>query len=620
MVAAPARAALTLAALGIVFGDIGTSPLYAFKAALAAGATTAQADVLGVVSLFIWAIIVVVAIKYITLVTRASHDGEGGILPLATLAARGAGRASRLTALATLAAVIGVGLFYADGAITPAISILGSSGGLTTVSPSLQRLVVPLALIVIALLFVIQRFGSGWLGRLFGPIMLVWFAVIALLGGWHLAQAPEALRAFNPWIGIAFLVGHPAIALGVIGAVVLCVTGVEVLYADLGHFGRGPIVLGWFAVVMPALLLNYLGQAALLLSDPAAAENPFFSMAPDHLDIPLIVLASVATFIAAQAVISGVFSMTRQASMVEYLPRTRVTHTSPEIEGQIYLPVANVMLFLAVVLFVLIFETADALAGAYGIAVTGGMVISTLLVAVVARRIWGWPRPVVVLALAPLLIIDLALFVSTLTKITHGGWTALLLAFAAFAVIATWRWGSRRVATRIGAESAPMEDIPAVVAGRQRVPGVAVILSSSPTHVSGAIMRYLREGLVAHRQLLLVCVIPSMTPRVPEAERLQFERISDGVIRASVRDGFFEDPNVPAILDAHWAAMGLPGGASEAHYIVGDDGVVLDPRRRGPRRVLARLFAVMHRNEARVEDTFDLPADRVVRLGAEVRI
>jgi len=612
--------ALTLAALGVVFGDIGTSPLYAFRAALEAGAGTTEQDILGVVSLFIWAIIVIVAVKYIALVTRASHDGEGGILPLATLAARGTRSGGRLSVFIGLAAVIGVGLFFADGAITPAISILGSSEGLVTLDPSLQWLVVPVALAVIAVLFAIQRFGSGRLGALFGPVMLTWFIVIAALGAWRVMQSPVSLRAANPLVGLTFLANHPGIALGVIGAVVLCVTGVEVLYADLGHFGRAPIVLGWFAIAMPALLLNYLGQASLLITHPSAESNPFFQMAPDGLRVPLVVLATMATFIAAQAVISGVFSMTRQGSMVRYLPRARVRHTSAEIEGQVYLPVANALLLIAVVLFVLIFKTADALAGVYGIAVTGGMVLSTLLVGIVAVRVWKWRRPFALIVLAPLLAIDLALFTATLTKIPHGGWVAILLTLATLGVVTTWRWGTRRVDQAIGRNAVPLEEVAALLAGRHRVPGVAVVLSSGIDHVSSALMRHLRESVVAHEHVLIVTVVPAMVPRVPDADRVAMRSLGEGVTRIVVHDGFFEDPDLPVILASPWRALGLPGTPATALYIAGDDAVVLDPRHRGTIRMRARAFIVMHRNEARIEDTFSLPEDRVVRLGAEARI
>lgn len=620
MVAPRLTPALTVAALGVVFGDIGTSPLYAFKAALEGGVGTTEQDILGVVSLFIWAIIVIVAIKYIALVTRASHDGEGGIIPLATLAARGARPGGRMAVLIGLAAVVGVGLFFADGAITPAISILGSSAGLATINPSLEWLVVPVALVVIAVLFGIQRFGSGRLGALFGPVMLVWFIAIGALGAWRLVQSPGSLRALDPLVGLAFLVDNPGIALAVLGAVVLCVTGVEVLYADLGHFGRAPIVLGWFAVAMPALLLNYLGQASLLIADPSAASNPFFKMAPDALRVPLVVLATMATFIAAQAVISGVFSMTRQASIMGYLPRARVRHTSGDIEGQVYLPVANVLLLIAVVLFVLIFRTADALAGVYGIAVTGGMVLSTLLVGVVAVRLWGWRLPVMLVVLSPLLAIDLALFTATLTKIPHGGWVAILLTLATLGVVTTWRWGTRRVDRAIGRDSVPLGDVSDLLADRPRVPGVAVVLSSGVDHVSGALMRHLRESVVAHEHVLIVTVIPVMVPRVPDADRVSIGSLGEGVTRITIGDGFFEDPDVPGILGEAWRALGLPGSPATALYIAGDDAVVLDPGHHRALRLRARAFALLHRNEARIEDTFGLPEDRVVRLGAEVRI
>ncbi len=610
---------LALGALGVVFGDIGTSPLYAFQAAIATGVGTGRDEVIGLLSLFLWALIIVVSIKYLMLVMRVSNRGEGGALALSALARRKlTGRTQRW---AFLAGLVGVGLFYADGAITPAVSVLSAAEGVEVSFPSAAEAVLPIALVVITLLFVVQRFGTGKVGAIFGPLMIVWFVTIGVLGLREVIVEPAVLAAFNPIAGLAFIGQHPGHALAVLGAVVLCITGVETLYADMGHFGRTPIIMAWLLVAMPGVMLAYLGQGALVLTDPTAASNPFFNLGPGEMAIPLLILATVATFIASQAVISGVFSMTRQAIQLDLIPRERVVHTSESVEGQIYMPFPTWTLYAFVVILVLTFGTSSALAGAYGFAVTATMLITTVLTLIVARNAWGWSPVAVTLAFAPLLLIDIVLFAAVSEKLPHGGWVSLAVALALLAIMITWRRGRVLVRRRIAGDSRPIEDLPAMIpAGGTRIPGIAVFMAASTKVVPHALAVHLRHNKLFHERLVLVTLLYRDTPHVDPAARVLTRRVADDIQAFEMWYGFMERPDVPNDLAEAWAMVGLPGTPREAMYVVSDDALVVTKMRVGMPRWQKRLFAVMHRNSERSADYFRLPAGQVIHLGTEVEI
>jgi len=609
---------LALGALGVVFGDIGTSPLYAFQAAMAVGVQPTESDITGVVSLFMWALLIIVGVKYIGLVMRVSNNGEGGVLALSALARRTlTGRTARW---AFLAGLVGVGLFYADGAITPAVSVLSAAEGIRVAAPGAADAILPAAIVVITILFAVQRAGTGRMGSLFGPVMLLWFAVLGLLGLREIAAHPDVLVAFEPTRGLFFLWRHPELGLGILGAVVLCVTGVETLYADMGHFGRGPIALAWFTVAMPAVLLNYLGQAALVIHDPSAASNPFFNMGPESLAVPLLALATLATFIASQAVISGVFSMTRQAIQLGLLPRERVLHTSEDVEGQVYIPFANWALFVVVIGLVAAFRSSQSLAGAYGIAVTATMVITTLLIIVVARRTWSWPPVVIALAITPLLLIDLLLLAAVTEKIPHGGWVSLATAAVLLTVMITWQQGRNLVRERIRASSTPLRDLLDNVPDRERIPGAGVFMSASPRTAPHSLMVHLQHNVLLHEALVIVTVRFRDIPRVAPKNRVDVIEYGHGVYSIELWFGFVERPDVPTTLAAPWRDLGLPGTPATASYVVSDDTLVVTRGHDGMTHWQKRIFALLHRNAARSAEYFALPPHRVIHLGTEMPV
>lgn len=609
---------LALGALGVVFGDIGTSPLYAFQAAMAAGVQPNESDITGVVSLFIWALLIIVGVKYIGLVMRVSNNGEGGVLALSALVRRTlTGRTARW---AFLAGLVGVGLFYADGAITPAVSVLSAAEGIEVAAPGAADAILPAAIVVITILFAVQRVGTGRMGSLFGPVMLVWFAVLGLLGIHQIVAYPDVLVALEPTRGLFFLAEHPELGLGILGAVVLCVTGVEALYADMGHFGRAPIALAWFTVAMPAVLLNYLGQAALVIHDPSVASNPFFNMGSDSMAVPLLVLATVATFVASQAVISGVFSITRQAIQVGLLPRERVLHTSEDVEGQVYIPFANWALFAVVIGLVAAFGSSQSLAGAYGIAVTATMVITTLLIIVVALRTWKWRRGLVALAIAPLLLIDLLLLAAVTEKIPHGGWVPLATAAALLVVMVTWQQGRNLIRERIGTSATPLRSLLDNVPNRERIPGVAVFMSASPKTAPHSLMVHLQHNVLLHEALVIVTVRFRDVPRVAAEKRVEVTEFGNGIHSIELWFGFVERPDVPSTLAAPWRDLGLPGTPATASYVVSDDTMVVARTHDGMAHWQKHLFVFLHRNAERSAEYFGLPPDRVIHLGTEMPV
>ncbi|HUO79120.1 MAG TPA: potassium transporter Kup [Steroidobacteraceae bacterium] len=613
---------LALGALGVVFGDIGTSPLYAFKTCLTAVGPlgTAPAAVLGVLSLIFWAITLVVTVKYVGLVLRADNRGEGGVLALTALVVT-EGRARFPVLLAALG-LAGCAFFYGDGTITPAVSVLSAIEGLEIANQDLAEYVVPLSVAVLLVLFAVQRRGTGSIGGLFGPVMLVWFLVIAALGVVQIAGHPEVLLAVNPAYAVLFLLRHPAIGGTVLAAVFLAVTGGEALYADLGHFGRRPIRLVWYGLVWPSLTLNYFGQGALVLGDAAAADNPFYLLAPDRLLIPLVVLATAATIIASQAVISGVFSMTQQALQLGFLPRMKVSQTSATSIGQIYVPVVNAILCAATVGLVLYFRSSERLANAYGIAVVCTMLITALLLDVLLKgRGLTDVRSRWLLALAlPLGAIDLVFLSSNIEKIPHGGFFPLLFGLAVFVTMRTWMRGRAVVSEQMRRQERPVKGFLEEL-GRQppqQVPGTAVFLTSNSDAVPRTLARNVRYNGVLHEHTVLMSVVTERIPRVPRGGRLKVSRLAPQLWRVEAHVGFMERPNVPKLL-REAERLGLGFRTDNATYFLGrDDVVVASPR--GMARWRKSLFLFLSRNAEFAGAHFGIPPERIIELGGQVQI
>jgi KUP system potassium uptake protein len=608
-----------LGALGVVFGDIGTSPIYAFRESLkAAGAAPAEATVFGVVSLVFWAIVLVVALKYVVFVMRADNQGEGGTMALISLSVPAAGRLGGALLIVGLA---GAALFFGDAMITPAISVLSAVEGLELAVPSVQPYVVPLAAVVLVGLFSIQSHGSGRVGQLFGPVMAAWFATLALAGLAHVATAPGILAALDPRYALGY-VGHAGgwAAFTVLGSVFLALTGGEALYADMGHFGRHAIRVDWFALVMPALVLNYLGQGALVLSNGGAAANPFFLLFPGWLLIPLVLLSTAATVIASQAVISGAFALVQQAIQLGVVPRLEVRQTSEEAVGQVYVPQINWLLAFAVLGLVIGFRSSDALANAYGIAVAGDMLVTSLLVATVARGVWHWPWLVVVPVIGLFLTLDVIFVSANVHKIPDGGWFPLLVGAAALTLMLSWRRG-RRVALARREENAVTLD--AFIAGLgkpgapTRVPGTAVYLTTKRDTVPAALALNLKHNGVLHERVLLLRVTTERTPRVPEAARVTAEEVGSGVRHIELHFGFAEKPDVPTALATHAEQIGCD--PKEASYFLGRETPVPSLRPDVP-RWQERLYAFMTRNAVSASDYFLIPPPRAVELGTKVEL
>jgi KUP system potassium uptake protein len=617
--------ALAVSAIGIVFGDIGTSPLYTLKECFhqlnKSEGALARADVLGVLSLVFWSLMLVVTMKYLMFVMRADNRGEGGIFALLALApdrARSSGRA-RVTGLALLA-IVGAALLYGDGMITPAISVLSAVEGIAVTNPALNAWVIPLTCGILFALFSIQSRGTGAVAKLFGPIMLIWFGVIGALGLYHLAQNPSVVSAVSPHHAVDYLSRHGWRGATILGSVFLAVTGGEALYADMGHFGVKPIRVAWMAAVLPSLLFNYFGQGALVLADAGAHTNPFFAMAPAGLPtLLLVILSSAAAVIASQALISGSFSLTRQAIQLGYLPRLRVRHTAHEVEGQIYIPEVNLLLAAGSLLLVVLFGTSSNLAAAYGIAVTGTMAVTSVLFYIITRDVWHWPMWKAVSLLLLFLTFDLAFLLANLTKFTSGGYVPVLIAVIGGAVMLIWKRGRAIMDAKNQRNLASATRIEREIAERllARVPGTAVFLSSRATRVPPILAHYVRRIRSLHETLVLLTVRFSNVPTVPDAERYSADRDFAGTWRVTLRFGFMEDPKVVPALEKACAAHSIPFERREAVYLLGRENLLASDKGLMPAWE-ERIFAFLHRNTATPDSFFGLPHQQVIELGTQM--
>lgn len=629
---------LSLTALGIVYGDIGTSPLYALQQCFTSKEFALQptpANIYGVLSLIVWLLILVVAVKYIVFILRADNRGEGGILALMALILQQERRTTdthRRFLLISLA-LFGAALLYGDGIITPAISVLSAVEGLRITTPAFNDYVVPVSMVILFALFAVQRFGTGRVGVMFGPVMALWFVTIAVLGVAAIIREPRIIGALNPWHGAAFFIANRHVAFLTLGAVVLAVTGAEALYADMGHFGKRPIRIAWFTLVLPALLLNYLGQGALLLRNPDATSNPFFLLAPRIMLVPLVVLATMAAVIASQALISGAFSLTQQAVQLGYSPRVTVVHTSARQAGQIFIPEINRMLMLGCLVLVFTFRSSIALGAAYGIAVTGTMAITSLLFYVVARGRWNWSLAHVLPLTMAFLTIDLTLFSANIIKIEHGGWVPIVIAVGVFTLMSTWKKGRLLLNHALHSGSLPLDLFLGDVARRKpvRVPGTAVFMTSSNDGVPVVLLHHLKHNKVLHEQVILMSVVTREVPEVKAAERVTVEKLEQGFYRVTARYGFMESPNVPEILQ--WAReSGVKAKPNETTFYLGRERIIISDgearpgTRRAPDDVVLphmarwrkKIFVLMSRNARSATEFFGIPPNRVVELGAQV--
>ena len=615
-------AVLMLTALGVVYGDIGTSPLYTLKEAFghAHGLTPAPENVYGVLSLVFWSVMLVVALKYLVFILRADNRGEGGVLALLALVQQRQHRSTdaRRRALLVVLGVFGTALLYGDGIITPAISVLGAMEGLEVAAPRLEPFVVAGTVGILLALFLVQRFGTARVGKAFGPVTLVWFATIGVLGLAEIARNPQVLAAVNPWFGVRFFAAHGFLGFTALGAVFLAVTGAEALYADMGHFGRRPIRLAFFALVLPALLFNYFGQGALLLRDPAAVENPFFHLAPRWFLYPLLVIATLAAIVASQALISGVFSLAQQAVHLGYSPRLTIVHTSEREYGQIYVPEINAALMVGTLLIVVGFRSSGALGAAYGIAVTGTMAITTILFAVVARQGWRWPMARVIALAAFFLAFDLAFLGANALKIGSGGWVPLLIALAVAVLMTTWKRGRELVQVILGRSGLPLDLLLDEIGRRppRRVPGTAVFLTSATDGAPVVLMHHLKHNKVLHEQVVLLSVTTAEVPDLEDSKRVEVTRLEHGFFRVKATYGFMETPSVPAVL-ALCESRGLTASLLQTSFYLGRERLL--PTGTSPmRRWRKKLFVVMSRNARSAAEFFGLPPNRVVELGAQI--
>ena len=614
-------ALLTLGALGVVFGDIGTSPLYAMRETVLAtgGGVPGQAAIFGALSLILWALVIIVTLKYVVLIMRADNNGEGGVLALATLAHRSARLGRRIKAMIGFGAILGLALFYGDGMLTPAISVLSAVEGLTVGRHSLEPLVLPLTLIILVGLFLMQSRGTARIGRIFGPVMVVWFVVLAVLGISWIVRAPIILTALNPIYGIELFIHEPWTAFVALGSVVLAVTGCEALYADMGHFGRLPIRAAWFFLALPALVLNYFGQGASLLVDPRHADTVFYSMAPHWAHYPMVFLATFATIIASQAVISGVFSITRQAVQLGQLPRMEIRHTSMTDYGQIYVPRMNALLLIGVVLIVLVFRSSSNLAAAYGIAVTGVMVIDTFHVSLVAARQWHWGIKLAIAVFGALGFVDVTMLLSNMLKIPQGGWLPLAIAAGVFVVMETWRIGRRVHQERIRAESMPLNlFLERADKTPMRVAGTAVFMSSRNDVMPGALLHNLKHNKVLHERVILCNVTVADKPLVRADKRIEVEKLGKGFYSVRIHHGFFETPDVPRAL-AEARSRGIAVDVETVTFFIGHETLV-PAEHPALGRWRTWLYMQLAANALSPARFYHLPPGRVVELGTQVTI
>src|SRR5580693_2262111 len=617
--------ALALGSIGVVYGDIGTSPLYALREAVSAASGAhheelTRGTVLGVVSLILWALFIIVTLKYVVILLRADNNGEGGTLTLMALASRAVGRFSKAGGVVALLGIISAALFYGDAVITPALSVLSAVEGLDVATPAFHAYVVPLTIVILLVLFAFQSSGTAKVAALFGPVMAVWFVAIAIPGLMWIAADPGILLAFNPFYGVFFLMHHGIVGLFTLGAVFLAVTGAEALYADLGHFGRGPIQLAWIALVLPSLALNYLGQGALVYSHPAAIENPFFLMYPDWALIPMVVLATAATVIASQAVITGAYSLTSQAIQLGLLPRFEIRHTSAQQAGQIYMPRVNGLLLTGVLLLVALFRSSSALASAYGIAVTGTMVVTCMMAFIVIWRLWHWSFLAAAALIVPFLLIDLTFLSANMLKVVQGGWVPLALGGVVMLVMYTWRRGSRILYEKTRRLETPLEDLVRMLERKPpaRVPGTAVFLTSDPKSAPTALMHSLKHYKVLHEKNVIISVETTHTPRVESAKRVEIEQVGSTFMRVRLRFGYMEVPNIPRAL-AIARKLGWQFDIMSTSFFLSRRALKPAPHSGMP-RWQDRLFIWLARSANDATYYFQIPTDRVVEVGTQVTV
>jgi len=614
-------AGLTLGAIGVVYGDIGTSVLYAMKEVFGSGHVPFTPDnVYGILSIFFWTLTTIVSIKYVSLVLRADNNGEGGLVAMLALASSSVRDKPRLRSVLLVVGIFGTCLFYGDGVITPAISVLSAVEGLEVVSPAFVKFVIPLTLVILFCLFAVQKRGTGGIGKFFGPITLVWFAAISVLGVYHIASQPAILWAISPHYAVQFIVNEPGITFIILGAVVLCVTGGEALYADMGHFGKRPIRLAWFAVVMPSLTLNYFGQGALLLNEPEAVKNPFFMMAPDWALLPLVILATAATVIASQALISGAFSVTKQVIQLGFLPRLQIQHTSVRDTGQIYIPFVNWGLFGAIVLAVVMFKSSSNLAAAYGIAVCTDMLITTVLTFYVIRYSWRYPLWLCISATGIFFVVDFAFWASNLMKLADGGWFPLVIGGIILTFMLTWRDGRELLNEKHREDALDLKSfLDAVfIAPPVRVDGTAVFLTTETGVVPNAMLHNLKHNKVLHAHNLFVTVRSHEVPWVGLDKRLQVEQLGHDCWQVVINYGFKNDPDVPGAL-TQLKGHGCPVDPMSTSYFLSRDSIV--PTVGGGMATWReKLFAQMHLNASAAADFLNLPSNSVVEMGSKIEI
>jgi len=618
-------AAASVAAMGVVYGDIGTSPLYTIREVFGGihhPVPVTPENVLGILSLVFWAMTIAVSLKYVLFITRADNKGEGGIMALTALALRKADANPRLMWLLSALGIFGAALFYGDAVITPAMSVMAAVEGLEIAMPALKPYVIPIALGILIGLFVIQRKGTGAVAALFGPVMLFWFAALGALGVFGILKHPSVLTAVNPWYAVEFFLEHRGFGFLALGAVVLAITGGEALYADMGHFGRRPIKYAWFGYVFPLLYLNYLGQGALILEDPTAVRNPFFLLVPDDaLLLPMVALATAATIIASQAVISGAFSLTSQAMQLGYCPRIHIRFTSARQKGQIYVPNINWLLLLAVIVLVLGFRSSSNLASAYGIAVTLTMMIDTILAFVVVRALWKWSWTRAAVFLVFFIVVDFAFFSANVIKVFDGGWFPLVLGVGIFTLLATWKRGRGMLYAKLKQDAMPLDAFLASLStgGPLRVEGTGVFMTPDPDGVPRAMLHNLYHNKVLHERVVLLNVMMEDVPHVPEDERVRVDDLSQGFFRVRVRYGFKDDPDVPRALDL-CEAQGLKFEMMLTSFFLGRETLVPQSRASGMARWRQVLFTWMFRNAETATAFFKIPTNRVVELGTQVEL
>ncbi len=623
---------LALGSLGVVYGDIGTSPLYAFREAIRAAsgergaavqpavAELARDNVLGVVSLILWALIVTVTLKYVVILLRADNNGEGGTLTLMALATRAVGPVGKAAGMVALLGIMSAALFYGDAVITPALSVLSAIEGLDVATPAFHPFILPLTVLILLALFAIQARGTASVASLFGPITAVWFVAIAIPGLFWIVSDPAILWALSPHFGVHFLLNHGIVSLYTLGAVFLAVTGAEALYADLGHFGRRPIQLAWLCVVLPSLALNYLGQGALVLAHPGATENPFFLLYPRWARLPMVLLATAATVIASQAVITGAYSLTSQAIQLGLLPRLEVRHTSAHQAGQIYMPRVNILLFVGVLLLVALFRSSSALASAYGISVTGTMVVTGMMAFIVFWRLWGWSLLAAAALMFPFIFIDLTFLSANMLKVVEGGWVPLALGGALMLVMYTWRRGTKILYDKTRRLETPLEDLVGMLERKppQRVPGTAVFLTSDPTSAPTALLHSLKHYKVLHEKNVILSVETTHTPRVDGRERVRIEPVGSSFLRVLLRFGYMETPNVPrALVIAR--KLGWQFDIMSTSFFLSRRALRPAPHSGMP-RWQDRLFIRLARSANDATDYFKIPTDRVVEVGTQVTV